>query len=126
MRSRTGVACVGLLAGISSCVPLTTVWPLGQPRVSGNPEEGEDWALHLDQEYDFAYVLRRSKDLKPGMRRLDVLFLLGRPKIMDRDRWTYLPEGIAAGKLFDTLVVYFRGDRLLRSAVEKCAFRIGR
>ena len=78
------------------------------------------WA---DQEYDLDYVKKRMRQVRPGMRRTDVLIILGRPKEIWQNTWIYQPEALPAFKAFDTVVVTFDGDRVLK--IEKSAAAIG-
>jgi outer membrane protein assembly factor BamE (lipoprotein component of BamABCDE complex) len=61
--------------------------------VNVDPETGET-IPRGDQRYEFERVTRDAERLQPGMKKLDVLFLLGSPAEQDDagDTWVYLPE----------------------------------
>lgn len=70
---------VGIL-GLSACV-------------QSDPDTGKT-IPRGSQKFEFDVVTRRAERLKEGMRKVDVLILLGSPaeKSGDGDVWVYLPE----------------------------------
>jgi hypothetical protein len=79
----------------------------------------------LDQEYDLALVRKRMREIKPGMRRTDVLMILGRPRQITQDKWEYWPQVIEAFKEFDTVEVLFDDGRVLKVRTGSASLGIG-
>ena len=81
--------------------------------VSYDAETGEYWELRK-QRYKFDVVKSRLENLKVGMSKLDVLFILGSPARGTKDKWTYLPDRPGTLLPAEALVVEFENDRYVR------------
>ncbi len=86
------------------------------------PEPAPGQVVFLTQSRALEVVLERSKELQPGMRKQDVLGLLGRPAFMDAQGWDYVSHDIYGTPVFGPkcwkLRVTFGGDRFLASDLQ--------
>ena len=62
--------------------------------------------------FDYPTVKHKSRTLREGMSKLDVLYMLGKPTTETRDRWTYRPQDAAAGD--ERLIVRFVGGTYIK------------
>ncbi len=65
----------------------------------------------VNQQHDFDEVKKRAKQLKVGMRSVDVLILLGSPAKKETNAWVYLPSRTGAIIPAEALQVNFERGR---------------
>lgn len=91
--------------------------------VNVDPETGKT-IPRGGQRYEYATVERRAEQLRDGMTRTDVLFLLGSPAETSRDGevWVYLPERPAVLVPSRGLRLVFQGDTLASHSFTSIVF----
>jgi outer membrane protein assembly factor BamE (lipoprotein component of BamABCDE complex) len=96
------------------------------PGLGGCKTESMDPYVYADghpkQKYEFKEVKRRTRSLRPGMPRSEVLITLGSPAEVRGDTWVYLPE--QAGYILPTelLEVRFQGGRYVTHEFKAIVF----
>lgn len=96
-------------------LPLVLAFALAPACVQVDPATGAT-IPRGDQRYDFETVTRNAKDLAEGMRKYEVLMLLGSPAEMSEEGnvWVYVPERPAVLVPGRALRLEFEDERLKR------------
>jgi len=103
MRYTLLVVFVVIALGITACQPP----PKPDPTLIGDQVNVRT--------FDYATVKHKSRTLRQGMSKLDVLYLLGRPASETRDKWTYRPTAESQGP-GERLIVHFVGGTYIKHA----------
>ena len=77
---------------------------------------------HPKQKYEFKEVKRRSRSLRPGLPRGEVLITLGSPAEVRGDTWVYLPEKTGYILPTELLEVRFQSGRYVSHEFKAIVF----